>query len=286
LGNGVEKPKAPLGYRVSRRTVSICPTRALFWAAYAGGFVHYWLCPVKRRQHKANTSRACRPAGPRPPWRAFQHHALNVLELLRATTGSSESFTTRTTLQGAEHIDRALARGRGLILATFHSGNWELAGMMLASRGYPITTIAGEQLRPGWSEQVKALKESYGIRMTTRGAAMRSLYHDIRSNRAIVLHIDGDLFEGGQDVSFLGRIVKAPRGPARLSRTLGCPVAFAYCRRTAWNRLRVVVEPFAEPPTDSEGEAALTQTLVSRMEKCVLEDPGQWCIFRELASSP
>lgn len=276
---------APLGYRVSLRAVSVCPPSALAWAARAGGFVHYCLSPAKRRQRAANTANAPPELPPSPPWRAFQHHALNVLELLRASSGKEARFANRVTLEGTEHIDRALQLGRGLVLATFHSGNWELAGLKLASAGYPITTIAGEQLRPGWSEQVKALKERFGIRMATRGASVRSLYRDVRSNRAIVLHIDGDLFEGGHDVTFLGRTVKVPRGPARMSRVLGCPVAFAYCRRTGWDRLHVVVEPPADPPVDDAGEAALTQTLVNRVEKCVLEDPGQWCIFRGLASS-
>jgi KDO2-lipid IV(A) lauroyltransferase len=274
--------RAPLGYRLSVRAVSMCPLRALSWAGRAGGFVHYWLCPSKRRHHAANIRGAIPHGRPSPPWRAFQHHALSVLELLRAAAEREPRFLGRMTLSGGEHIGRALEEGRGLVLATFHSGNWELAGLMLASTGYPITTIAGEQLRPGWSEQVKALKERYGVRLVTRGAAVRSLYRDVRSNRAVVLHIDGDLFEGGHAVSFLGRTVKVPRGPARLSRILGCPLAFAYCRRTAWNQLHVVVEPPVDPPKDDAGEASLTQALMRRVEKCVLEDPGQWCIFREL----
>ena len=208
-----------------------------------------------------------------------------MLELLRTAGEVEPSFLERMTLEGAEHIDRALGGGRGLILATFHSGNWELAGLMLASKGYPITTIAGEQLRPGWSEQAKALKARYGIRVVDHHAGLRTLYRDIRSNRAVVLHIDGDLFTGGYDVSFLGRTVKAPRGPAHLSRTLACPVAFAYCRRKAGNLLTVSVEPPSDPPADAAAEMRLTQTLISRVENCVLEDPGQWCIFRRLARS-
>jgi KDO2-lipid IV(A) lauroyltransferase len=207
------------------------------------------------------------------------------LELLKAATETEKELLTRITFHGEGNIDRALDRGKGLILTTFHSGNWDLAGLALALRGYPLTTIAGEQLRPGWSEPVKALKERLGVRMLEPGRGLRTLYRDIRSNRAIALHIDGDLFAGGYDVSFLGQRVKVPRGPAHLSRALSCPVALAYCRRSRENRLDVYVEPVMAPPSDSGEEIRLTQALMTRIEECILEDPGQWCIFRTLSKT-
>jgi lauroyl/myristoyl acyltransferase len=273
---------SPLSYRIAVGAAYHVPLWAIGWAADIAGFAQYWLSRSKRRDYLANASGALRAAASCPPWRAFQSHALNVVELLRAAGEQGPEFMERMTLHGGQHIDRALDRGRGLILATFHSGNWELAGLMLARRGYPITTVAGEQLRPEWSDQVKALKKRHGINVVGRGAGIRSVYRDARSNRVVVLHLDGDLFEGGCDVPFLGRTVKVPRGPARLSRVLDCPTAFAYCRRTSKRRLEVIVEPAADPPTSDDGEVQLTTSLMTRVEKSVLEDPGQWCIFRRL----
>ncbi len=273
-----------MSYRVSTWLAARSPHRGLVWAALLGGYVHYRLSSEKRRNCRENLSAAT--SGERvPPWRAFQTQALNVLELLGAARRSGADLVGRVTLRGEEHIRSALSGGKGVILATFHSGNWELAGLTLALRGYPVTTIAGEQLRRGWSDEVKALKERHGIRMISPGSALRLLYEDLRSNRAVVLHVDGDLFSGGHDVSFLGNRVKAPRGPAHLSRTLGCPVAFAYCRRTRRNLLEVFIEPPAAPPQSLEEEHALTQSLVHRVEKCILEDPGQWCIFRRISNT-
>jgi KDO2-lipid IV(A) lauroyltransferase len=254
-------------------------------AAEAGGFVYYWLSPGKRRAYLANTAPVVRFTRRRPPWRAFQNHAHNVLELLKAASESEETLLDRVALHGEANIDEALSAGKGLILTTFHTGNWELAGLVLALKGYPLTTVAGEQLRPGWSEQVKRLKERFGVRMVRTGCEIRTLYEDIRSNRAIVLHIDGDVFAGGYDVSFLGRTVTVPRGPAHLSRVLSCPLALAYCRRGRGNRLNLTIEPAVAPPADSAGEIRLTQSVMSRVEKCIVEDPGQWCIFRRLSKS-
>ena len=206
---------------------------------------------------RTRTASVVSPEG--PPWRAFQNQARNTLELLKAASRATRTFSSRVAIDGEANIDCALREGKGLILTTYHAGNWELAGLVLALRGYPLTTIAGEQLRPGWSEQVKRLKERFGMRMIRTGGEIRKLYGDIRSNRAIVLHIDGDVFTGGYDVSFLGRTVTVPRGPAHLSRVLSCPLSLAYCRRTPGSRLVVTIEPAVTPPADAAGELRLTR---------------------------
>jgi KDO2-lipid IV(A) lauroyltransferase len=251
-------------------------------AAAAGGWLHYWLAPAKRRNYLSNTSQAIDFKGATKPWRAFQSHALNLLELLRATSQDASEAVSRLSLRGAGNIDAALAAGRGLILTTMHSGNWELAGLLLASRGYPVTTVAGTQLREGWSNEIKAFKARYGIEVVSPERGMRQLYRSLQSNGIVVLHIDGDVFSGGIEASLLGRIVTVPRGPAHLSRVLGAPSAFAYCRRTADGLLEVRVETPHTPPRSDVGERELTRLHVARLEKCVLEEPGQWCIFRKL----
>ena len=274
----------PSGYRITTRILAKIPRSVLVGAAHVGGLLHYVFSRRKRANRAANL--AFVPSERRgAPWRPFQTQALNILELLDTAARSDNDFLSRMTLHGEEHLRSALERGRGVVLATFHSGNWELAGLMLAERGYPITTVAGEQLRPGWSEQVKSLKERFGIRVLRPGLGLRALYDDIRANRAVVLHVDGDIFAGGYEVTLLGQRVNAPRGPAHLSRVLSCPVAFAYCRRTRDTRLHVWIEPIIEPPRDAADEIAWTQSLMRRVEKGIVDDPGQWCIFRRLVNT-
>lgn len=258
------------------------PYRVLSRMAQLGGFIHYRLARRKRRNYIANTSQAVVLKRHTRPWSSFQNHALNILELLKAITDDPANVMGRLVLRGAEHIDRALDRGDGLILTTLHTGNWELSGLLLAMRGYPITTVAGTQLRDGWSREIKGFKERFGIDVVSPTGSMRQLYRALESNRVLVLHLDGDIFSGGVPGTLLGRDIMVPRGPAHLSRVLGTPTAFAYCRRERDDRLRVFIEPPEAVPDTAADEMDLTRRLVARMEKCILEDPGQWCIFRKL----
>jgi KDO2-lipid IV(A) lauroyltransferase len=269
-------------YRLATWVTSKTPHKVLTYAARAGGWIHYWMARRKRHDYLANTSQFVDFKKNAQPWRAFQNHALNILELLKATSESDSVVVKRLTLRGAEHIDAALRQGHGLILTTFHSGNWELSGLLLALSGYRFTTVAGTQLRAGWSEEIKEFKERFGINVVSPSASMRGLYRDLWANRIVVLHIDGDVFAGGIEATLLGKTVKVPRGPAHLSRVTGAPTAFAYCRRAAGDKLNVFIETPQAPPKTVGEEYHLTRGYVGRLEKCILEDPGQWCIFRRL----
>ena len=66
--------------------------------------------------------------------------------------------------EGSEHIDRAMAAGRGLIIALPHMGNWDVAAIWLVKHGVPFTTVA-ERLRPeSLYDRFVAYREGIGMR--------------------------------------------------------------------------------------------------------------------------
>lgn len=50
-------------------------------------------------------------------------------------------------LQGLENFDESVARGKGVILALPHTGNWDMAGVFLVGHYGQFTTVA-ERLKP------------------------------------------------------------------------------------------------------------------------------------------
>lgn len=260
-------------------------SRTPHWLLYAtsrvGGALHYWMSPEKRRNYLANT-RSLPSPGRHRPWHAFQNQALNALELLRAMARGAGDTHVDLSRRCEQTVRTALGDGNGLILTTMHTGNWELSGLALALRGFPVTTVAGVQLRPTWSDQVRVLKERAGIKVAGPGAGARELLRDLRANRVVALHLDGNLFTGGFEVLFLNRRVRVPRGPAHLSRLTGAPIAVAFSRRRSRRHLELIVEDPYPPPATADEEHSLTQRLVSRVEHRIAEAPGQWCIFRRI----
>jgi KDO2-lipid IV(A) lauroyltransferase len=277
-----KKKLVPLSYRITSKLISFMPQWILFPVSRLGGFVHYLSSAEKRGAYIDNLRGVIPNHHHFKPWTAFQNHALNILELLKAPSENADDILDRLTIHGREYLDQAMGDNKGLIIATVHCGNWELSGLGLALLGYPITTIAGEQLSDGWSDSIKDWKRLYGIRVLSPEHSLRDLYRDLRAGRIIVLHMDGNLYSKGIELTFLGKSTRIPRGPAHLSRITGASLCLAYCMRRNRNHLEIHFHDAITPPRSEQAEVDVTKKLIADIEECILAEPGQWCIFRRI----
>jgi hypothetical protein len=60
---------------------------------------------------------------------------------------SADEIHRWVTIEGALHVEEALAQGHGAILLTAHLGNWEICGTAMGLSGYPTTAIARPRTR-------------------------------------------------------------------------------------------------------------------------------------------
>ena len=79
--------------------------------------------------------------------RAFDSYARYWMEVFRLGTYSPAYIRSHMTDEGMEHVDEALAKGNGVIIAVTHLGNWDFGGAWLAMRGAPLLAVA-EDLQP------------------------------------------------------------------------------------------------------------------------------------------
>jgi len=130
-----------------------------------------------------------------------------------------ETFVNRSML------DEAFARGKGIVLALPHTGNWDVSGLWLAKHYGTFTTVA-ERLRPeSLFRRFLAYRESLGFEILaangTDVSAYRLLIERLRQNRAVCLPADRDLSRRGIPVTFFGERTRMPPGPARLAAMTG-----------------------------------------------------------------
>jgi KDO2-lipid IV(A) lauroyltransferase len=122
-------------------------------------------------------------------------------------------------------IDEALARGKGLVLALPHTGNWDVSGIWLVGHSGTFTTVA-ERLRPeSLYQRFVAYRESLGFEILpasgTDVSPYRLLIERLRQNRVVCLPADRDLSRRGIPVTFFGERTRMPAGPARLAAMTG-----------------------------------------------------------------
>ncbi|MGV0353409.1 phosphatidylinositol mannoside acyltransferase [Corynebacterium confusum] len=128
-------------------------------------------------------------------------------------------------LVGREHLEDSLARGRGVILALPHSGNWDMAGVCLVGMHGQFTTVA-ERLRPEvLFDAFVDYRESLGFEVLplTGGAEppFGRLKEVLEAGGIVCLLAERDLSRTGVPVEFFGETATMAAGPALLAAQTG-----------------------------------------------------------------
>jgi phosphatidylinositol dimannoside acyltransferase len=184
-------------------------------------------------------------------------------------------------IEGLDRLDKALAQGKGAILALPHSGNWDVAGVFLVGYKGRFATVV-ERLRPeSLYRRFVAYRESLGFEILplTGGAepAFEVLTRRLRDNNVVCLVADRDLTPAGVQVKFFGEQAKMPAGPARLARNTGASLLPVGCwfTESGWG-FRV------HPPVDVTDLTSATQSVADAFAADITEHPEDWHMLQRL----
>src|SRR5262245_23998160 len=102
--------------------------------------VHYRLFPARRHAALVHLPTILPRSTPLQRIRIardmMRSHNRMMFEFLRLPHLSRGELLRSVEVVGREHLEQAVARGRGVIITCTHVGNWELAGVVLAHWGY------------------------------------------------------------------------------------------------------------------------------------------------------
>src|SRR5262249_29663683 len=74
-------------------------------------------------------------------WRAWQNFGRGVLDTTAIMHYSKEQYIARVEINGEEHLQRALAKGKGVLALSAHLGGFTVLGGRLAAAGYPFSVV-------------------------------------------------------------------------------------------------------------------------------------------------
>jgi KDO2-lipid IV(A) lauroyltransferase len=222
----------------------------------------------------------------------FAEMGRTTAEWARHSRLAPEQILSRVEFRGLEHLEKALARGRGALVVTAHYGFWELIPSAVRLRLPHAEVVAtGRTIsNPFVQAIVLARRNQGGGRMLERDTA--DIIRALRRNAAVGILADmrRSRKRGGILSYFLGRRAWSPHGPATIARRTRCALIVAYTRRIAGTRHRIEFFRELEPDWSSDLHAdgkAVTQALNDALEKIIREDPLSWLwIHRRWRRSP
>jgi lauroyl/myristoyl acyltransferase len=215
--------------------------------------------------------------------RAVRSYARYWQEAFRLPTLSSERIVAGTEVVGIEHLEKARAGGRGLVMVLPHSGNWDAAGVWFIDwLAGPFMTVA-ERLKPeSLYRRFLEYRESLGFRVVPLTGGPRPSTEVLRAwlddGGVTCLLVDRNLGSGGVPVDFLGHPATMPGGAALLAAQTGAALVPTVCQFTehGW---RLVFSP--EIPVDGPGRlkdrvSTAMQSVADAFAGSIARKPEDW----------
>jgi KDO2-lipid IV(A) lauroyltransferase len=282
-------PSAPL-VRFAVRLLGVVPVAPVRWAARQAGSLAYRFAPGRRAtllENQAALSPDESPAGRRArARRTFRNLLEAAVDLWRLPSLSREDFLALVGVEGREHLDAALAMGRGVVAVTPHLGPYELGGAWLALQGYPVHAMV-EMLDPEINAALALYRQATGMQLISRNAGLRASLRLLRDRQILLLVADRVIGDGadGVVVPFGNGWRAVPTGPAALALATGAPIIVGYITRNPDRATRYLVR--LEPPILPQGTGdahhdreALTGRVAERLVRAVQTHSDEWFVFQ------
>jgi KDO2-lipid IV(A) lauroyltransferase len=188
-------------------------------------------------------------------------------------------------IDGIEHLERALGLGRGVVAVSAHMGNFPLIGPRLIAEGYRFSLMLRDPRDSKLAAVLADIRGKLGIEsipvQPSRTCIAESL-KCLKRNGILFLQIDQNASSHDLWVDFFGREVPTFKGPVVFSMRTGAPLIPLFTVRDAPDHHRLVVAPpFAIDDTGNRDQDILTTTakLTKLIESYVRQYPTQWWWF-------
>jgi Kdo2-lipid IVA lauroyltransferase/acyltransferase len=262
----------------------ILPVTISSWIACRFADLACILLAKRRKIAFENIDRAVRAAGKvmtdkekeRLVRAAFQNAALSMMELF-IVEKTARTAVDHFKLSGQEHLERALAQGKGAIISVSHLGSWEYLAF------FPLLT------RQKWSVIVKDIKNPYLDKLITRMRkittvtpipktnSIKPVLRELKKGHAVAILIDQWAGDEGIWINFLGTATSTTSIPARLAKSTGAALVPAYClRKSAGNYEIHIEEPLIWNPESVDWESFITNKLNAALERQIRAHAEQW----------
>ncbi|MBI3091904.1 MAG: lysophospholipid acyltransferase family protein [Candidatus Tectomicrobia bacterium] len=197
------------------------------------------------------------------------------------------------TIHGLEHLDAALARGKGVIFLTGHFGRFDLLAATLGKLGYHLSMLTQDlsvdttHLHPAIVHYCRyksaRLLDHMGGEQIQVGAYLRPVYRSLARNDAVIIVLDAQLGPLGRRraAKFLGGSMLLQTSFARVASLRGAAIVpfFVYLEGL-YHKVGVIEPPLipSQRPGDPQEIEWLFQGSVDVFERYVKRFPEQyWC---------
>lgn len=295
--NAVYSASFYLWFPLFRVLTRLLPRHALEWLARQTVGRFFRFRPKYLRAIRENYAQIFRepPGSPRVEAAAREmidqhsYHWIDFFYVSQRTFEDAQALVAG--IEGYERILEAQRRGKGVILATAHLGNWYLGGMLLGGLDHPIRVVLKPDRFPIVEKFRSGIHRRWGVEEIPVGETFLSgvaVVQALARGETLGVQCDRDFNNTGVSVDFFGRPAFFPRGPFAAAMVSGAAVLPSFILRDG-DRYRIVIEgelEISRGGKHAEDLRANVERFVRLLETYVRRFPTQWYCFYPFWDDP
>lgn len=216
----------------------------------------------------------------------FKNFAKYLADFFKITKFKKDYISRNVDLNGRVYLDETLSKRKGVILLTFHMGNWEGGGAILGALGYPITVIALKHTDKKINDFFVRQRAINNLKVIHLGEAqIKECFRLLKRNEILGILADKNYTTHGFYADFFGKKALIPKGPAVISLKTGAPVVVCVISRQKDDTIRMNFSPPIWPETTGSYDKDL-ENLIGRylriFEREIKKTPDQWYVFKKI----
>jgi len=183
-------------------------------------------------------------------------------------------------LEGLENLNKALAKGKGVIILAAHLGNYELAGAILSFLGYPLSVVALSHKDKRINRFFDRQRQRVGMKVISTGTTIRSCFSALGVGDMLALLGDRDFAGAGVKLDMFSRQACFPRGIAFFALKTGAPIIPVFLIRKNKKFYHLVCEKPIIYAKEQQDEISIIKKCNLVLEKYIKKYPQQWYMFQ------
>ena len=275
-------------YRLAEIISRLLPRRFAYWIGLRLADLFYFARAEERAIVMANIQRILTFRNILPAERhlagtarkTYQYFGKYLVDFFRTSGVRGERLLATVSIEQRNHLDQAIARGKGVLVLSAHFGNWELGGAVLRAMGHDLKVV----VRPDPAAKLERLLSRYrhqrGFEILPVGQAARAIFQRLKQGGLVAVLGDRPLGGPTETSRFFGSFARMPSGPALIACRTGATVLPTFLTREEDDTYRM---RFHSPliPSDFAGPAALQEAITRCLECEIGERPHQWFVFHD-----
>lgn len=215
----------------------------------------------------------------------FKMLGRNTGDLIQAfNVNTLEAYQKIRVIKGAEYLENAYNKGKGVVLLTAHLGPFEYIGTELSVRGYKPLIVGTKLKDDRLNNMLQGQRNKLGATLVERGKDTLKLVKNLKMGGTMIILNDQDTKVKSVFIDFLGIPAATPIGPTIMAMKTGALVVPMFTHLRDDFKLQVDCYPEIEMVnTGNEEQDVITNTqrLSEACEQQIRKYPSQWVWMHE-----